>query len=495
MTLALVSSNAKPSKNKPSKRRLADNEFLPAALEILETPTSPIRVALIWFICVLAFGTILWSYFGTFDIVSTAQGKIQPTGRVKVIQSIEMGKTKAVPVSNGAKVKKGDIIVELDETELGAEEGQLRSNLNAFRAELIRRTAELAIVANWRGQATWSGGRLVPDNALPFHVGTPANIRMREQGIFAADLSQLDATMSNLSAQRALQQATVQRLERMITSQNILVATLAQRVSMRANLVTIDAGTRAGVIDASEVLQKEEANLSERIGQLAEATASLAVAASEEEKTIRTFVTDNVQRAGDAARQADDLEQQLIKATKRRASMTLFAPADGTVQASAITTVGQVVSAGAELMRIVPDGSSFEIEAYLPNSDVGFVSAGQPAVIKVEAFPFTRYGVLHGVVSRVATDAIPEPDAQQLEAQPAKELQNIIPSGNVQRVQNLVFPVTIAPDVTTIDVEGNMQQLSPGMAVTVEIKTGRRRILEYFFSPIAKIAAEAMNER
>ncbi|MFW8642345.1 hypothetical protein ACOJBO_03620 [Rhizobium beringeri] len=93
-----------------------DNEFLPAALEILETPASPIRTALIWFICLLTASALIWSYIGTFDIVATAQGKIQPTGRVKVIQSIEVGKTIAVPVSNGAKVEAGDILVELDPT-------------------------------------------------------------------------------------------------------------------------------------------------------------------------------------------------------------------------------------------------------------------------------------------------------------------------------------------------------------------------------------------
>ena len=138
---------------------------------------------------------------------------------------------------------------------------------------------------------------------------------------------------------------------------------------------------------------------------------------------------------------------------------------------------------------------SLEIEAYLPNHDIGFVAAGQPAVIKIEAFPFTRYGTIEGRVERVATDAIPEPDAQQLEGAAAKELESIIPTGNVQRMQNLVFPVTIKPDTTLIEVDGRNMPLSPGMAVTVEVKTGKRRILEYLFSPLAEISSQAMQER
>lgn len=107
--------------------------------------------------------------------------------------------------------------------------------------------------------------------------------------------------------------------------------------------------------------------------------------------------------------------------------MTIKSPINGTVQTSAITTVGQGGMAGSEPMRVVPENAALEIEAYLPNQDIGFVAPGQLAVIKVQAFPFTRYGVIEGKVTRVATDAIPEPDAQQLERQPDKQLQSSIP--------------------------------------------------------------------
>ncbi len=208
-------------------------------------------------------------------------------------------------------------------------------------------------------------------------------------------------------------------------------------------------------------------------------------------------MADNVQKQADAARQrVDELEQQLFKASKRRQSMTIRSPIDGTVQASAITTVGQVVSAGSELMRIIPRDATLEIAAHLPNHDIGFVAAGQAAVIKVEAFPFTRYGTIEGIVDRVATDAIPEPDAQQLEGAAAKELESIIPTGNVQRVQNSGIPGdSQARHDAYRGGSRSPLQLSPGMAVTVEVKTGKRRILEYLFSPLAEISSRAMQER
>jgi hemolysin D len=175
--------------------------------------------------------------------------------------------------------------------------------------------------------------------------------------------------------------------------------------------------------------------------------------------------------------------------------MTIASPIDGTVQSSSINTVGQVVTTGVELMRIVPDNSTLEVEAYLPNSDIGFVSVGQRAVVKVEAFPFTRFGVIRGHVTAVAKDAIPEPDANQVEGDPTKQLQATVPTTNVQRVQNLVFPVTVELDAGTMSVDGHIVPLSPGMAATAEIKTGKRRILEYLFSPIVEVTSQAMQER
>ena len=124
------------------------------------------------------------------------------------------------------------------------------------------------------------------------------------------------------------------------------------------------------------------------------------------------------------------------------------------MQSSIIAKVGQVVASGQEIMRIVPEDSGLEIEAYVRNRDIGFVSVGQEAAVKVESFPYTRYGAIHAHVVRIAKDAIPEPDAEAIEGDPARV-----------------------------------------SAVTVELKTGARRMLEYLFAPLVEVASKAMRER
>ncbi|WP_234820811.1 HlyD family type I secretion periplasmic adaptor subunit [Sinorhizobium medicae] len=310
-----------------------------------------------------------------------------------------------------------------------------------------------------------------------------------------ADISELVSLLDRIRAQKRQKEAEVARLSSTINAQRTLVATLGERVSMRTSLFNSQSGSKAEVINAAEISQRAEAELAERVGQMAEAETGLQVLAAERASAIRTFIAENARQRADVARRADEQEQQLRKITARLRSMKIHSPINGTVQATAITTIGQIVSSGTELMRVVPLVGPIEIEAYLPNKDIGFVSAGMAAVIKIEAFPFTRFGVVEGKVVQVATDAIPEPDAQQIEGAAAKEIESLIPIGNVQRMQNLVFPVTVRPNRTTITVNGRVMPLKPGMAVTVEIKTGRRRILEYLFSPIAKVGSEAMGER
>jgi hemolysin D len=263
---------------------------------------------------------------------------------------------------------------------------------------------------------------------------------------------------------------------------------------MRATLEAKEVGTKASLIDAKETLQIQQTALATQKGQLGEAIAAAEVLVQEREKTVETFKAENSQKLGEAERQIDDFSQREAKTAAKLANMTITSPIAGTVLGLSVTTLGQVVSPSEEIMRIVPDGAELEIEAYLENKDIGFVAPGQAAIVKIESFPFTRYGVLDANVLRVAHDAIPEPDAQTVEGNPAKTTKTSY-FGGAQRTQNLVFPVTLSLARKTMDIDGSLIPLRPGMTASVEVKTGKRRILEYLFSPLAQTVSSAMRER
>jgi hemolysin D len=471
-----------------AKRELpfvADREFLPADLEILETPPSPVRLSLILLICALVAAALVWSWFGRIDIIAVAQGKIQPTGRVKVIQPLEPGKVAAIRVENGEHVSAGQVLLSLDSGDAQAEEADARAAYDGFRAEAARRSVALEAAA----ARQWSP---LPKIAWDDDI-SPA-IRLREDQALAGELTQLADSAASLDAQIRQKEIERDRVSETMVAQARLVATLQERVDMRSSLVKSGSGAKSAVIDAEESMQYHQTQLAQQKGQRDAAIANLDVLAREKDKAFSNFFADNAQKRAEAQRQADDWREKLAKARFKSARMNLASPIDGTVYGLSVTTIGQVVGGGEELMRVVPEGGALEIEAYLANRDVGFVKPGQQAVVKIESFPFTRYGTLGALVERVASDAIPEPEAQQVEADGARAPREKTFAGG-QRTQNLVFPVTLKPDRTVMTVDGQTLALTPGMAVSVEIATGNRRILEYVFSPLVETASKAMKER
>ena len=464
---------------------LGDREFLAPALEILETPPSPVHVAFLWIICALAVAALAWAYFGRVDIIAAAQGKFQPTGQVKVVEPLETGRVEAIRVGNGALVQAGDVLVELDRSAALADTEGARAELASARAEILRRKTALISAQSHR---------IDPPPAIDWPDDTAPALRERETLVLAADLGQLAATVASFDAERAQKSAERDKLRETIATQKNLVATLQERVNMRTKLVEEKAGAKAAVIDATETLQYQITQEAKQEQDLASLTAGLEVIARDSDKAVQDFISNDAGKLEDAERRVEDVEQRLAKAEAALDHLTLRAPIAGRVQSSIITNVGQVVTSGLEIMRIVPEHSGLEIQAYVRNSDIGFVSVGEAAVVKVESFPFTRYGAIKAHVTRVAQDAIPEPDADAIEGDPTRVSKAAGFAGG-ERTQNLVFPVTLKPDANTIMVDGVAEPLTSGMAVTVELKTGARRMLEYVFSPLVEVASKAMRER
>ncbi len=464
---------------------LSDREFLAPALEILETPPSPVNVAFLWIICALVLTALLWSYLGRVDIVASAQGKFQPTGRVKVVEPLETGRVEEIRVANGSMVEAGDVLVELDRSAAEADVRGAAAELSSARAEILRRKTALAAAA---------AHAFDPPPKIDWPQDIAQGLREREERVLAADLGQLAATQASFAAERAQKTAERDKLSETIATQKNLVATLRERVDMREKLVEAKAGAKAALIDATETLQYQITQQAKQEQELASLTAGLEVVSRDAEKAVQAFISDDAGKLDDAERRVEDVEQRLAKAQAGLDRLTLRAPIAGRVQSSIIANVGQVVASGQEIMRIVPEDSGLEIEAYVRNRDIGFISVGQEAAIKVESFPYSRYGVMRARVVRIARDAIPEADAEAIEGDPARVSAASGFAGS-ERTQNLVFPVVLKPDAATISVDGVAEPLTSGMAVTVELKTGARRMLEYLFSPLVEVASKAMRER
>lgn len=462
-----------------------DSEFLPAALEILETPPSPVATALMLGICGMCVAGLLWAVLGHLDIHAVAQGKIQASGRTKVVQPLEPGRVAAIHVESGQIVKEGDVLVELDPTETAADLEGLSREHESVAAETLRR----------REAVKASARPAFAIEPVAYPPGTSDRVRLREDAVLFAEVSQLRSAIEGFRAQIAERQATKKRLGSSIDARSRALGLSKERVGMRDEIRTRGAGSRALVIDAE--LQYENiaiTDASER-GQLAEADAGIKSLEARMVQAHDQFVAEQVQKASEAERRRDRLEQEIIKARSKRDRTKLRAPSGGTVQQIEVSTIGQVVASGQSLMSVVPVDAPLEVEAMIVNRDIGFVRPGQRAVVKVEAFPFTRYGTIEAEVVKVSADAVEDRNATAMmdAASAARPQANTAPRPNPG--QNLVFPAVLKLDRRTMRIDGKEIPLTPGMAATIEIKTGSRRAISYILSPLSEVISTSGRER
>jgi hemolysin D len=512
-----------PSPQPPPSRRTPvvvtgrDREFLPAALEILETPPPPLPIALMATISACALAALIWSYFGRLDVHATAPGKIETAGYAKVIEPLDPGKIAAIHVERGQTVKAGDLLLELDPAEANADSLSAEDALNASVAEIARRRFAIdavrsagvaALIASDRLDARSKDDTLAADSGsveslaglaelkVAWDETLPEPFRLREEAVLRADLGQLSDALKALDRQMAEKLATQKRLDMSIAFQNTLMVTLNQRVSTRQQAIDLNVGTKIDLYNAKEELEKSQSALASDQGQLIETDAALKAVHSEKAKTISQFIADNENKLAEAARKRDEARQALAKADARLARTRLYAPTDGVVQQMAVTTVGQVVTTGQQLVVLTPIGGKLQVEALVANLDIGFVKPGQDAVIKVDAFPFTRFGALHGKVVSIASAAIAEQDAKRALAN-ATATANAAPEAPSApgQPESFVFPVTVSLDESAMKIDNAIIPLTPGMTATVEIRTDSRRVIDYLLSPLAKIGSEALRER
>lgn len=460
----------------------SDREFLPAALEILERPPSPVSTLFAATLVTMIVSTLIWSVVSFTDIVAIAPGKIQPSGRVKTVQSLETGRVSDIHVRNGDKVKAGDVLISLDERDARAEYDFLVTSYQDALAESVRHDASVRAVDQSE----------IPPIDWPKEI--PPEIGQREYTVFQSDIAMLRATLLSIDAAIEQKKAERERLENVIAAQDALVEIVKERVTMRNTLAETGSGSKSNLIDARETLGHLLSDLENAHGQLQESLRSADAMRADQEKARATFIADHMAKFSAARRDVDGLIPRIRKAKARLDNMQIISPIDGVIAALGVTNNGQVLSGGQEIMRVVPDGAALEAEIYLQNKDVGFVHIGQEVAIKIDAFPFTRYGIVKASVVRVATDAVPQPELLQGETDPAHPLDSKNVAGT-QRVQNLVYPVIISFDHPTILIDGKDVPLSVGMSLTAEIKTGRRRLIDYILSPIREVTSESMRER
>ena len=374
---------------------------------------------------------ILWAVLAHVDIIVTATGKVIPSSRTKAIASVDVASVRSIYVVEGQSVKSGDVLVELDARAFEADERKAEADIDAARLEMARSKALISAIDSQRTPV------LSPVPGIPNEKYQEAKTHLTGQYLdYLAKLTQLEGEITRYSQALPLAQERTRNYEELARTHDVSTNSWSEK--------------RQAAVDLE--------------GQLTQAqNARLSLIAETRRQALDSLT--------DAEKVVASATQDAARATSHARLLTLRAPVDGSVQQLTVHTIGGVVPAAQPLMLIVPMEDKVEVEGYVENKDIGFVREGQSAQVKIDAFDYTKHGMIHGLVDSVSKDAIDD------------------------EKRGPIYKTNVSLDSPSIMIEGRAMELTPGMAVQVEIKTGTRRVIEYVLSPLLRHRHESLNER
>jgi hemolysin D len=442
-------------------------------------------------IVVAAITAVTWASLAKIDIVTSAPGRIIVVGRSKIIQPFQAGIVQSINVSDGDHVVAGQVLIVLDPTAAKADARRLAQDL--LQAELDRARLEglRAVLGTTKMPVLVD----VPVDAAPTDIAA-ANAQMQAQALQeAAKLVDINHQVAEKQSEADQAVAAIDKIE---TDEPFL----KQVADMRTTLLKQQVGSKLDWLAAEQQLAESAPNIASARAQESASLAAVAALHQERAETDGDYTKVILNDLEQAEQKEDEAKQDLIKANQQLALTVLRSPISGTVQQLAIHTVGGVVTPAQTLLTVIPDQQQLIVEASIDNQDIGFVKVGQEARVKVSAFDFIRFGAIDGKVVSISRDVadqapsqLPQYDGYSVASVDSKS-RDINGSNNQSSLSN--EPRYIAYiSISHIDIKTDIGRLplQPGMGVLAELKTGRRRILNYLLSPVFQRINSAAQER
>ncbi|RZN33426.1 HlyD family type I secretion periplasmic adaptor subunit [Bradyrhizobium sp. Leo121] len=434
-------------------------EFQSDAIEVEHR--SPPRIARVTLYCVLALilTAIGWAAGSQVDMIVTAQGKLVTTRPNIVVQPLETSVIREIHVKPGDRVNRGDLLATLDPTFSQADLDQLSSKVGVFNAAIDRLKAEL--------------------NGEEYVIGESANAdQVLQRKMFLQRKAAYDAQVENYQAQIASARANLRTAQNEETVLLQRLETMKSIEVMRATLMDKEVGSKLNLLLSRDARLDVESNLARVRGNIADYTHRLDKAEADQKVYAEDFRKTAYQDLVETLAKRDSAAEDLKKAELRRQLIVLKAPADAIVLDIANRTVGSVAREAEPMFVLVPRDVPLRAEVNVEGKDVGQVSVGQPVRIKFDAFPFQKYGTAKGEVAVISQDSFPpDPKAE-----------------GAHRPTAPYYRVLVDLSDTHLRLPAERAQFIPGMAVTAEMKVGRRTVMSYFLYPLLRGLDESIRE-
>lgn len=500
------------------RKRKEEYEFLPDALEIIESPNAPLGSLIIWLIFVLLILALVWSYLGKVDIVASARGKVIPNGNVKVVQPFEEGIITGIYVEEGEKVKAGQLLLDLDTSikdvdittyekllsDTRLEKEVLESIINNVIYNNLLEKYEASenkefLIKYYNAVVSNSNARLDVLNSQLEQ--SKVNLKLAEDEVGRIEKNK-EYVESSIATLKTIMEADSVKEEQLNLINTKLEALEEDEKRLKAlydqGVISYndwkEKNDEVKMAEAEYNVQKkniieEENENNDKLNQLENqldnynksieiqmSNIELAkVQVSEIENNISNFNTEEkknlLNQLVEKETQIITYEAEIEKGQKKLDYNHLYAPVDGEVYGLTVNTIGAVAKPAESIMTIVPEGTELIIEASLMNKDIGYIEMGQEVIVKVDTFPFQKFGTIDG------------------------EVIGISPNAYFDEYNGYVYKIKVRLNATELEANNKVYSIVSGMEVTAEIKTGQRRIIDFFLETLVKYIDESIKLR
>lgn len=425
------------------------HEFKPLLIEIEDKPLNPLgRIILYLVLAIMVFATA-WLILAKVDVVVSAQGKVIPSGEIKILKPLESGVVSKIFVKESDKVKKGDILIQIDPTVTDASLSSKQDDLAVIDSDIVLLEALI-------NESNLSKDELNKLNS------SQLSLYNSQKQILASTYESNKAKLNSAKLDIKASESEVNRLSLLLSKEEEAKARLQKVLDLIAK-------------KEYEEVSKNVINLKEQrdiaLYRLKESNKKLEEIIEENQKAIKTIKSSWIETSLSKEKEKRELSAQINAILFSNKTQQIKSPVDGFVGKLLVHTEGGVVSPNDNLISIVPSDAPLIIKANVLNKDIGFLKLDQEVAVKIDTFSFQKYGLLQGNIIEISKDAIED---EKL---------------------GLIYEIKIKPKSLDIKVEGETKQLEIGMSVIAEVKTGKRRVIELFIYPIIKYMDEGLSVR
>lgn len=433
-----------------------EKEFLPAVLEVTETPPSHAARLLSYAIMAIFVIALLWAVFGKIDIIATSVGKLMPAANIKTIQTLTDSEIEEIYVVEGQYVKEGQELIKFNQTEVTANINRIKNEMKALEIAVARLQALLTD----NPEANFNYDENIDEYLVKMHK----NLLTSQVNEKKAQIEVLNGQIAMALKEKDTIGADLARIERLLPS-------VEERIEKKRVLVEKNLLARLTFLEQEEELINLQEQRNVQTKKMAQNEENIEFLKKELRQYLAEYDKNIIQELTQNREQLASYKQELIKYEEALKRTIVKAPLAGYVQQLVYHTKGGVVEGAKPIMNIVPEDYMLEADVKILNKDIGFVRAAQEVEIKIDSFPFTKYGTIKGEVRHISGDAIQD---EKL---------------------GLIYDARLTLHDNKIKADGRLVQLKPGMSITAEIKTGKRRVIEYLLSPVMKYMDESLRER